>query len=173
MVHICNSLYWKYCGGNNHCYHFLNKKLFIYQRISWNFVSVVIYLFYTYVFFFSNAIIDVKFCFSSSVWNLIMKCILKNIFTLFNIEAWILMKSSELLWLSVIQMFIYIYVIIIVSYRFYCLLLNDLTVEIYLLHDILIIKDKISTYSYSLLLQVLFYSNVFFIDPSTFKCRAF
>lgn len=104
--------------------------------------------------FFSNAIIDVKFCFSSSVWNLIMKCILKNIFTLFNIEAWILMKSSELLWLSVIQMFIYIYVIIIVSYRFYCLLLNDLTVEIYLLHDILIIKDKISTYSYSLLLQV-------------------
>lgn len=66
------------------------------------------------------------------------------------------MKSSELLWLSVIQMFIYIYicVIIIVSYRFYCLLLNDLTVEIYLLHDILIIKDKISTYSYSLLLQV-------------------
>lgn len=109
MVHICNSLYWKYCGGNNHCYHFLNKKLFIYQRISWNFVSVVIFLFYTYGFFFSNAIIDVKFCFSSSVWNLIMKRILKNIFSLF-IEAWILMKSSELLWLSVIQMFIYIYI---------------------------------------------------------------
>lgn len=60
----------------------LKKKLFIYQRISWNFVSVVIYLFYTYVFFFSNAIIDVKFCFSSSVWNLIMKRILKNIYSL-------------------------------------------------------------------------------------------
>lgn len=130
------------------------KKSLIDQRNSWNFVSVVIFLFYTYGFFFSNAIIDVKSCFSSSVWNLIMKCILKNIFSLF-IEAWILMKSSELLWLSVIQMFIYIiYVIIIVSYRFYCLLLNDLTVEIYLLHDILIIKDEISTYSYSLLLQV-------------------
>lgn len=130
------------------------KKSLIDQRNSWNFVSVVIFLFYTYGFFFSNAIIDVKSCFSSSVWNLIMKCILKNIFSLF-IEAWILRKSSELLWLSVIQMFIYIlYVIIIVSYRFYCLLLNDLTVEIYLLHDILIIKDKISTYSYSLLLQV-------------------
>lgn len=107
MVHICNSLYWKYCGGNNHCYHFKKKKLFIYQRISWNFVSVVIFLFYTYGFFFTNAIIDVKSCFSSSVWNLIMKRILKNIFSLF-IEAWILRKSSELLWLSVIQMFIYI-----------------------------------------------------------------
>lgn len=149
--------------------------MFIYQRISWNFVSSCCNFSVLYIWiFFSNAIIDVKFCFSSSVWNLIMKRILKNIFSLF-IEAWILMKSSELLWLSVIQMFIYIYicVIIIVSYRFNCLLLNDLTVEIYLLHDILIIKDKISTYSYSLLLQVLFYSNVFFIDPSTFKCRAF
>lgn len=105
-----------------------------------------------------------KFWFSSSVWNLIMKCILKMwIYCLFN-KAWILMKSSELLWLSVIQMFIYLYIIIIVSYRFYCLLLNDLTVEIYLLHDIWIIKDKIFTYSCYLLLQVSFYCNVFFID---------
>lgn len=105
-----------------------------------------------------------KFWFSSSVWNLIMKCILKMwIYCLFN-KAWILIKSSELLWLSVIQMFIYLYVIIIVSYRFYCLLLNDLTVEIYLLHDIWIIKDKIFTYSCYLLLQVPFYCNVFFID---------
>lgn len=133
--------------------------MFIYQRISWKFVSSCCNFSVLYIWiFFSNAIIDVKSCFSSSVWNLIMKHILKNIFSLF-IEAWILRKSSELLWLSVIQMFIYIlYVIIIVSYRFYCLLLNDLTVEIYLLHDILIIKDKISTYSYFLLLQVLFYS---------------
>lgn len=105
-----------------------------------------------------------KFWFSSSVWNLIMKCILKMwIYCLFN-KAWILMKSSELLWLSVIQMFIYLYIIIIVSYRFYCLLWNDLTVEIYLLHDIWIIKDKIFTYSCYLLLQVPFYCNVFFID---------
>lgn len=105
-----------------------------------------------------------KFWFSSSVWNLIMKCILKMwIYCLFN-KAWILMKSSELLWLSVIQMFIYLYIIIIVSYRFYCLLLNDLTVEIYLLHDIWIIKDKIFTYSCYLLLQVPFYCNVSFID---------
>lgn len=105
-----------------------------------------------------------KFWFSSSVWNLIMKCILKMwIYCLFN-KAWILIKSSELLWLSVIQMFIYLYIIIIVSYRFYCLLLNDLTVEIYLLHDIWIIKDKIFTYSCYLLLQVPFYCNVSFID---------
>lgn len=105
-----------------------------------------------------------KFWFSSSVWNLIMKCILKMwIYCLFN-KAWILMKSSELLWLSVIQMFIYLYIIIIVSYRFYCLLWNDLTVEIYLLHDIWIIKDKIFTYSCYLLLQVPFYCNVSFID---------
>lgn len=100
----------------------------------------------------------------SLMWNLIMKCILKMwIYCLFN-KAWILMKSSELLWLSVIQMFIYLYIIIIVSYRFYCLLLNDLTVEIYLLHDIWIIKDKIFTYSCYLLLQVPFYCNVSFID---------
>lgn len=87
------------------------------------------------------------------------------------------MNSDEEFWIALAvcdtDVYLYIYVIIIVSYRFYCLLLNDLTVEIYLLHDILIIKDKIFTYSYSLLLQVLFYSNVFFIDPSTFKCRAF
>lgn len=70
------------------------------------------------------------------------------------------MNSDEEFWIALavcdtdVYLYIYICVIIIVSYRFYCLLLNDLTVEIYLLHDILIIKDKISTYSYSLLLQV-------------------
>lgn len=131
------------------------KKSLIDQRNSWNFVSVVIFLFYTYGVFFSNAIIDVKFCFSSSVWNLIMKRILKNIYSLClsKHEFWgRVLNCFGCLWYRCL--FIYIYVIIIVSYRFYCLLLNDLTVEIYLLHDILIIKDEISTYSYSLLLQV-------------------
>lgn len=86
------------------------------------------------------------------------------------------MNSDKEFWTALVvcdtDVYLYIYVIIILSYRFYCLL-NDLTVEIYLLHDIWIIKDKISTYSCNLLLQVPFYCNVSFIDLSDFKCMAF
>lgn len=119
------------------------------QSLMWNLVSLALFGTWSW----------------NAFWKIYSLCLSKHEFW------WRVLNCFGCLWYRCL--FIYIYVIIIVSYRFYCLLLNDLTVEIYLLHDILIIKDKIFTYSYSLLLQVLFYSNVFFIDPSTFKCRAF
>lgn len=105
------------------------------QSLMWNLVSLALFEIWSW----------------NAFWKIYSLCLISK-----HEFWWRVLNCFGCLWYRCL--FIYIYVIIIVSYRFYCLLLNDLTVEIYLLHDILIIKDKIFTYSYSLLLQVLFYS---------------
>lgn len=110
MVHICNSLYWKYCGGNNHCYHFLNKKLFIYQRISWNFVSSCcnFSVLYVWIFFFQMQSLMWNFVslalFGTWSWNAFWK-----IYILFVYRS---MNSEEEFWiaLAVCDTDVYLYI---------------------------------------------------------------